>query len=85
LDWYQKNLGTIETTMSDGIFQMKKDNVTKVESISALSQSFEKDGVHLTKESGKCFLSVVLEQAEAFFKAEFVNLSDANTESETES
>jgi len=82
LSWYQDRLPAIETAIADGILQMKMDNIVKIDCISALSQNFEQDGVHLTKDSGKCFLTVALELAEAFFKAELVDLGDAPDDDE---
>jgi len=74
--WYQQHLSTIEGAMSEGITRMKKDNVVKIDCISSLSQIFESDGVHLTPQSGKCFLEIALEQAEVFFKAQVVNIDE---------
>ena len=59
---------------------MKLDNVARIDCISAFSQAFEKDGVHLTKQSGKTFLSLILDLAETYFKAELVTLEDLNDE-----
>jgi hypothetical protein len=85
LEWYQNNLDEIKTAMADGIVKMKKDNVNKIECPSALSQTFEKDGVHLTKDAGKCFLTIILEQAETYFDAEIVNLTENESEVEVTS
>jgi hypothetical protein len=85
LEWYQNNLDEIKTAMADGIVKMKKDNVNKIECPSALSQAFEKDGVHLTKDAGKCFLTIILEQAENYFDAEIVNLTENESEVEVTS
>jgi hypothetical protein len=84
LKWYQDKLLMIETAMAEGVTQMKLDNVVRVDCISVFSQMFEQDGVHLTKEAGKCFLSVTLELAEAFFKAELVDLADAQEDEDGE-
>ena len=78
LKWYQQYLPDIESAVSEGICQMKLDNVARIDCISAFSQAFEKDGVHLTKQSGKTFLSLILDLAETYFKAELVTLEDLN-------
>jgi hypothetical protein len=82
LEWYQENLDGIKSAMADGIAKMKKDNVNKIECPSALSQIFEKDGVHLTKDAGNCFLTIILEQAENNFDAVIVNLTENESEPE---
>jgi hypothetical protein len=78
LKWYQQYLPDIESAMSEGICQMKLDNVARIDCISAFSQAFEKDGVPLIKQSGKSFLSLILDLAETYFKAELVTLEDLN-------
>lgn len=47
-------------------------NIYKIDAIARESQNFEKDGVHLTKESGLNFLNNLLDMAEGAFESELV-------------
>jgi hypothetical protein len=84
LKWYQQYLPEIESAVGEGICQMKLDNVARIDCISAFSQAFEKDGVHLIKQSGKSFLSLILDLAETYFKAELVTLEDLNNDDDNQ-
>jgi hypothetical protein len=57
-------------------------NIMKLEPLSRMSQKFEYDGVHLTPDCGRVFVQTTLEKAEAFFKAEIVNLEERMETSE---
>jgi hypothetical protein len=80
LPWYQNNVDDITTFMGEGIKAMISDknvnNVTAIDCVSAASQQFDPDQIHLTKPSAKIFFEVILDAAERFCKAPLVDLSD---------
>lgn len=51
-------------------------NITKIDAIARASQNFERDGVHLTTEAGKGFVSNLIEMAEVAFDAEVIDVGD---------
>jgi hypothetical protein len=51
-------------------------NITKIDAIARASQNFERDGVHLTTESGKGFVSNLIEMAEVAFDAEVIEVGE---------
>jgi hypothetical protein len=78
--WYQEKLPSITNFIEDGIRAMVSDrninNVMSIACVSAASQQFEPDQIHLTKSSAKTFLEVTLGLAETFFNAPFVDLTE---------
>jgi hypothetical protein len=58
-----------------------KGNTYKIDAIANESQNFEKEGVHLTRESGLCFVNNLLDMAEGAFESELVE--DVEDEGET--
>jgi hypothetical protein len=79
-DWYQTRLGDISSKLNLGIGSLVAsktgNNITKIECISAISQQFEHDNVHLTPAAGKAFVDFILGQAEDFFEADLVEVQD---------
>jgi len=67
-DWYQVKLPQIRKFVDDGIIAAKRINVSRIDAIPMASQQFEKDGVHLTKTSGRVFMQGVLSGSETFFE-----------------
>ena len=72
--WYVENFDEMKQFYIESINKLKKSNVTTVDAILLSSQKFEQDLVHLTEDSGWNFDDGILEVAEAFFKAELVDL-----------
>jgi hypothetical protein len=58
-----------------------RGNIYKIDAIAKESQNFEKDGVHLTKESGSMFVNNLLDMAEGAFESELVEESEDEVES----
>ena len=76
LDWYEVVLDHIKSTHKGILIKMGLTNVAGADVISRASQRFENDGVHLTTDSGKAFVSGILGSAEKIFQATFVDLDD---------
>jgi hypothetical protein len=51
-------------------------NISKADCMLRSSQVFEKDGVHLTKNTGVTFVENLLSMAEDNFEAEVINIGD---------
>jgi hypothetical protein len=81
LIWYQERVVTISAFMDEGIKAMISDkNINNVVSINCppeASQLFEDDMVHLTKDSAKTFLEIILGEAERFFVSDLVDLTES--------
>jgi hypothetical protein len=77
--WYNDRVDFIGKFMTDGIKAMISErsvnNVGIINCISAASQQFDSDGIHLTVPSASVFLEVILEAAEKFFDAPLVDLT----------
>jgi len=84
LPWYDKELDGIKNMIRKGLQATSLGNISMVESISRASQQFESDQVHLTQAAGKIFVSHIVEAAEEIFKAQFVDLSDDETNGESD-
>jgi hypothetical protein len=65
-----KNLQII----NDGIRNFDKQNISKVNPSTGLSQVCEQKSVHLTLKLGKVFIDSILFNAEEFFAAQYVDL-----------
>lgn len=80
LGWYQDRVDSITSFLEEGIKAMIMDkntnNVARIDCIPAAAQYFETDKIHLTKPSAKSFLEVILDLAEAFYKAPIVDLTE---------
>jgi hypothetical protein len=55
---------------------MGLENVSKLDTLSRMLQSFVADGVHLTEDSGRTFVNMLLFNAENFFETEVMNLDE---------
>jgi len=73
--WYQDDLDRIKDLIKKEIDRDNLINVTRIDSFPVLSQKFESDGIHLSPESGKTFLDLVLGASEDFFDADNVDLT----------
>ena len=77
--WYNDRVDRISKYLVDGIKKLTSEksinNVTFINCISVASQQFESDQIHLTAPSASVFLEVILEAAETFFDAPFVDLT----------
>jgi hypothetical protein len=86
--WYQERVELITGYLADGIKLMVSDksvnNVVSISCPSETSQQFEDDKIHLTKQSAKVFLEVILESAENFFRADLVDLTEAGEVSDVD-
>ena len=76
VDWFDDEVDKIKKIQKDEIKRMKVINVFSVDVISRASQQFEKDGVHLTRDSGSAFVEAILGAAESVFQASYVNLGE---------
>jgi DNA replication protein DnaD len=56
----------------------KRDNTYTVECMCKSLQQFDKDGIHLTEDSGICFIEDILSKSEKAFKSVTVNLTTDN-------
>jgi hypothetical protein len=78
--WYQDRIDLITTSLDGGVKMMVSNkNVNNIVSISCpseITQQFETDGIHLTKQSAKVFLEIILNSAESFFEADLVDLTE---------
>jgi len=83
--WYNDRVDRISKYLVDGIKKLTSEksinNVTFINCISVASQQFEPDQIHLTAPSASVFLEVILEAAETFFDAPFVDLTGPNPSS----
>ena len=85
VDWYEDQIPAIRRTISSTIEGLQMVKVGCIEGSLSATQHFEKDGVHLTKESGENFVNIILERAEDFFRAESIDLTkDDNDKNKTE-
>jgi hypothetical protein len=80
ITWFEEKAAEIETAIRGGIASLKTFNVTRLKSFCVSQQQFDKDGVHLTSESGHIFVESVLKSSEEIFNA--VNVGN-ESESET--
>ena len=74
--WYTEKFEAIEKFFNEGVTAIGKTNIAKLDSLSRMSQKFEYDGIHLTQECGAIFIETSLGNAEAFFRAEIVDLEE---------
>ena len=65
-DYIKKSMAEITTKM---------DNTFNIECMCKSLQQFEKDGVHLTEDSGVCFIEDILNKSEKAFKAVTIDLT----------
>ena len=75
LPWYMNNFDTVCKFFDIGINTLGLNNITKLDCVSRMAQQFDDKGVHLTPTAGKMFIEAILMTAEAYFKAESVDLT----------
>jgi hypothetical protein len=80
--WFESNKSMIDDEIRKRVATMKTFNVTRLICMCASLQAFEKDGIHLTEDSGHNFIESILRSAEEVFKA--IEINPNETESETE-
>jgi hypothetical protein len=80
LAWYDDLYENIKKSHKEIVRSMGVINVFGVDVICRASQSFEEDGIHLTKNSGFNFVEGTLEAAEAVFRASVVDLDEDEEE-----
>ena len=71
--WYEDRRKLIDEEVQRKVAGMKVFNVTRMNCMCISLQQFEKDGVHLTAESGANFIEVILKAAEEIFNAIEIN------------
>jgi len=76
VSWFDEKKAEIEEEIRRGIAGLKTFNVTRLKSFCDSQQQFEKDGIHLTKESGSIFVESILKTAEEVFTAVTVESED---------
>ena len=57
-----------------GVNALARDNVSKLDAMSRLSQNFMSDEVHLTKDSSFTYVNGLLYSADSIFTAEIIDL-----------
>ena len=73
IKWYEDNRVIIDEEIRTNIAKMKTFNVTRLLCMCSSLQAFEKDGVHLTQESGLIFVDTILKSAGEIFNAVEIN------------
>ncbi len=74
--WYMERHEGFCKFFVSRVNSMGLENVSKLETLSKMSQSFANDGVHLTADSGRTFVNTILFHAESFFETEVINLEE---------
>jgi hypothetical protein len=72
IEWFEGKRTMIDREIQKGIASMRTFNVTRMNCICNSLQQFEKDGIHLTLDSGLIFIESILKVAEEIFNAEGV-------------
>ena len=75
-NWYMERYDGFCKIFVTGINAMGLANVSKLDTLTRMSQNFVADGVHLTPESSRTFVNMLLYNAEALFVAEIINLEE---------
>ena len=71
--WYEDSRKIIDEEIRLNIAKMKTFNVTRVLCVCSSLQAFEKDGIHLTPESGLIFVESILKSASEIFSSVEIN------------
>jgi hypothetical protein len=69
VEWYKDMQKAFEEKIREGIASLKCFNVTRVNCVCHSLQQFDKDGIHLTKDSGVIFVESILKSCEEVFEA----------------
>ena len=67
--WFQEKRTLIDDTIREFIIGCVSKNITRVNCVCHSLQQFEKDGIHLTQESGTIFIEAILKSSEEIFVA----------------
>jgi hypothetical protein len=67
--------------IDESVGKMSNSNIGRVHGLSRMSQQFENDGVHYNETSGRVFLDSILTDADAYFKAELIEIDNEESES----
>jgi hypothetical protein len=84
VEWFKGKIGKIEDEIRKNIASLKTFNVTRMKNFCVSQQQFEKDGVHLTKDSGVIFVESTLKSAEEIFNAVNIEKSAEATPNQEE-
>jgi hypothetical protein len=72
-DWYIEGYTCLCRSFVAGITSLGLENVSKLEAMLRMSQTFVEDQVHLAKKSSKAYINGLLYNADSLFAAEIVN------------
>jgi hypothetical protein len=81
--WYEDSRKMIDEEIRSNVAKMKTFNVTRLLCICSSLQAFEKDGIHLTQESGNIFVETILKSAGEIFSAVEINPGEETETGET--
>jgi hypothetical protein len=73
-NWFMERYAGLSRNFVSKTNALGMENVSKLEALSKMSQSFLDDQVHLTLDSGKTYINELLFYSDTFFTAEIVNL-----------
>jgi hypothetical protein len=79
VSWFDENKSLIDDKIRKNVSKMKTFNVTRLLCMCSSLQAFDKDGIHLTEDSGQIFVESILKAAEEIFSA--VDVNSEKTES----
>ncbi len=74
--WYMDRHDGFSRLYVNKINAMGFENIAKLDTLSRMSQSFVTDGVHLTADSGRTFVNMLLFNSENFFETEVIDLAE---------
>ena len=75
-NWYMERFEGFCKLFINKVNSTGLENVSKLDTLSRMSQSFTADGIHLTADSGRTFVNMLLFNAENFFETEVINLDE---------
>jgi hypothetical protein len=76
--WMHSNTEKIRSAFETAYNRQDQGNISKADCIPRVSQVFENDGVHLTKEAGKVFVENLLGMAEDNFETDVITVEDGD-------
>jgi hypothetical protein len=77
--WYSERYDELCRSYVASINALGLKNVSKLEALSKVSQTFENDEVHLTKESSYLYVNGLLYNSDTLFSAEIINKEDGTS------
>ena len=75
-NWYMERFEGFCKLFINKVNSTGLENISKLDTLSRMSQSFTADGIHLTADSGRSFINMLLFNAENFFETEVINLDE---------